>query len=63
MRKYVDMENTSGKLQAYVMIYDSDGYPRIDNPSAVPDDVWDNIPQEHKDWVNAKCELKFRRTN
>ncbi len=55
------MQKTKAKISAYVMVYDKDGMPRIDNPLSVPDTVWDKLPKEHKDWANAQCKPEFKR--
>jgi len=57
------MKQTQAKVRGYAMIYDCNGMPRIDNPLKVPDEVWNKLPQEHKDWANTQCKPAFKRIN
>ena len=55
------MQNIKAKIKGYALIIDKYGRPRIDDPLNVPDIVWNNLSQEHKNHVNSQVQEHLRR--
>lgn len=51
----------SGKIKAYIMIFDKNNMPRIDDPTTVPDEAWQLLTKEQKDYANAQVREHMRR--
>lgn len=49
------------KIQAYAIVYDKNGMPRIDNPQDVPDEVWDQLTDHQKHHANIQVMEHLRR--
>lgn len=50
-----------GKTKGIGLIFDSKGYPQIDNPQALPKDVWDTLTEEQKNVANSRVSASLRR--
>lgn len=40
-----------------------DGKPIVQNPLTVPDQVWDGLSQEDKDYINSQVDDSLKRLN
>lgn len=51
----------AAKVKGYIMIFNKDNMPRIDDPTTVPDQAWQLLTQEQKDYANAQVMEHKRR--
>ncbi|MBL4904298.1 MAG: hypothetical protein JKY62_16870 [Desulfocapsa sp.] len=57
------MLTTKGKVKGYGIVMMANNMPRIDNPRDVPQEAWDTLTLEQKNYANAQVQTDFRRVN
>lgn len=53
---------TQAKLKGYGMVIKANGMPRIDRPLDVPQEAWDTLTLEQKNYANDQVVDELRRT-
>lgn len=55
------LKTSKGKFVGYGLVINKDGMPKISNPKAVPDEVWQSLTQQQKDFANANVSANLKR--
>lgn len=50
-----------GKLTGYGFVMKANGMPRIDNPLEVPQQAWDTLTLEQKNYANDQVVAELRK--
>ena len=57
------MQTLKGKVKGYGIVMKQNGMPRIDNPRDVPQEAWDTLTLEQKNYDNAQVQQDLQRVN
>ena len=55
------MAITKAKLKGYIFVFKANGMPRIDNPLDVPQEHWDTLTFEQKNYANDQVVVELRK--